>query len=120
MTPMKYASDLYASLCKVASVYDKSTLNEIFVEGDDSSIYCSLRKYCATHPHADVINIAFKAWWLLATQRSSVKPASSGNYAAQQNPSPDAIGISCKQMLLKQNHFLLRRVTPVTSHPIAD
>lgn len=61
MTPMQYADYLNEYSCKVTDVYDKATLNDIFIEGVDPSIFQSLWKYWATHPQVYVTVIAFKA-----------------------------------------------------------
>lgn len=45
MTPIKYANNLNAKLCKVADVNNKSTLNDNFIEKVDSSICSCFRKY---------------------------------------------------------------------------
>lgn len=44
MFSMLYADDLYANSCKVADIYDETTVNHIFIERVDSSIFHSLRK----------------------------------------------------------------------------
>lgn len=59
MTPQQYANDLIAKLCKVADVYDESTLNDVFIEGVDASIQQSLRNFRVTNPHSDLTDIAF-------------------------------------------------------------
>lgn len=61
MTFMRYADDLHGKSCKVANVFDESTLNYIFIESVNPSVFQSLRKYWATHPQADVTDIFFQA-----------------------------------------------------------
>lgn len=106
MTSMQYADDLYVKSYKVANIYGNATINNIFIDGDDSSI-ChsySLRKYWATHPHVDVTNTAFKVQPPLAIPNGTVKPASSGNHAARSKIIARSNCISRQQTLLKQNH----------------
>lgn len=83
MTTRQYPEDLHAKPCKVADVYDESTLNDIFIKGVDFTICHRVRKYWAMQPHVDLNNIAFKPQSLLAIQKNSAKPASFGNHAAQ-------------------------------------
>lgn len=52
-THQQYANDLVAKYCKVAHVYDKGTLKDVFVEGVDASIRHSLRHFWAQDPQAD-------------------------------------------------------------------
>lgn len=61
MTLKQYADDLYAKSCKVADVYDESTLNNSVVEGVDIFSCHSPRKCWASSLQVDVTNIAFKA-----------------------------------------------------------
>lgn len=79
MTAMRYVDDLYAKFCKVADVYDDSTLNVILIKGIDFSISRSLRKYCATKPQANSTSIAFKATSLVAIQKESTRHSYTGN-----------------------------------------
>lgn len=67
-------------------VYDKSTLNDIFIKAIDSPICHSLFDYWAINPHADERDIAFKAQSLQPIQKCSAKPGSFGNHAAQLKP----------------------------------
>lgn len=82
MTPIQYANDLYAKLCKVSDVYDKTILNDIFIDEVDSSICHCIRYFWATHLHVDLTDIAIKTQSLQANQKGSVNPTLSGNYAA--------------------------------------
>lgn len=59
LTEQQYAGDNIAKLCKVADVYDKSTVNDVFIESVDSSIQHSFSSYCATHSQADLTDIVF-------------------------------------------------------------
>lgn len=61
MTLMQYADDLYDKSCKVPEVYDEMALNNIFIEGADSSLSHSLRKFWATHSQANEREFAFEA-----------------------------------------------------------
>lgn len=79
MTLTKYADDFYSKSCKVADVYDESTLKDIFIEDVDSSICQSLREYWDSNLEAILTNIAFKAQPLIATQKQSMKPLQTGN-----------------------------------------
>lgn len=45
MTLQQFADDIVAKSFKVADVYGESTFNDILIEGVDSSIRHSLRKY---------------------------------------------------------------------------
>lgn len=45
MTSQQIADDLIAKSCKVADVYEQSTLNDVSIEGVDASIRHSLREY---------------------------------------------------------------------------
>lgn len=45
MTPQQFADDLIAKRYKVATVNDKSTLNNVIIEGVDASIRNSSRNY---------------------------------------------------------------------------
>lgn len=87
MTPMQYADDLNAITCKVANFYEEETFNDIFINVVDRSICNSMRKYWATHPHANLTNIALKAQSLQAIQKGSVKAVLSGSHAAPSEPS---------------------------------
>lgn len=82
MSPMPYADDLYAKFCKLTDVYNKSTLNKIFIVGVDLSICQRLREYWATHPQTDVTDTAFKAQSLLGIQKGATKPANTNNHDA--------------------------------------
>lgn len=42
MNLMQYTDDFYDKSCRVADVYDEPILNDIFMEGVDSSIYDSM------------------------------------------------------------------------------
>lgn len=50
MTPHEYTADLFANSCKVADVYDETTLNGVFKKGADATIRYSLRNYWAFKP----------------------------------------------------------------------
>lgn len=73
MTPLQYREDLFAKAIRVGDVYGDAVLNDIFIEGIDASIRQSLRKYWATHPHADLTDLAFVDQSLLAIQEGSNK-----------------------------------------------
>lgn len=45
MTPQRYTEDLVAKSCKVADVYNKGTLNDVFLEEVDSSFRRNLSHY---------------------------------------------------------------------------
>lgn len=65
-------------------VYDKTTLNGIFIDEVDYFTYMPrLVRIWATHPHAEVTDIVFKVQMMLVIQKGFVKPVLSGNYAAQ-------------------------------------
>lgn len=64
MASMQYADVMHAKSSKVADVY-KSTLNEIFIQKDDSFISHTLREYHATHTQSSLTNITFQAQLLL-------------------------------------------------------
>lgn len=66
MTSQQFAEDLIANSCKIATVYDKSTLNDVFVDGVNAFVHHSLRDYWALHPHPDLTNIALHADSFLA------------------------------------------------------
>lgn len=76
---MQYAENLYAKSCKVADVYDESTLNGILVCGVDSAICHCLSNYWVSKPEANLTNIAFKALLLLAIQKGSAKLPHAGS-----------------------------------------
>lgn len=86
MTLKKYANDLYTKSCKVAGIYDKSALKNIFTKRVDSVIEHSLLENWATHPQANVTDIVFKAQLLLGIQKGSVKQPASYGQAAASNP----------------------------------
>lgn len=69
MTPMQCAYDLHTKSRKVADVISRSSLNKIFTESVDPSIFYSFREYWATHTQAEVTDIAFKSQSLLAIQK---------------------------------------------------
>lgn len=71
MTLQHFADDLITKSCKVSDVYDDSTLNDVLIESRDASIHHSLQHYWASHPQADLTDIAFYANSLLAIQKSS-------------------------------------------------
>lgn len=71
MTSEQFTDDLIAKSCKVAAVYVESTFNDVFIKGVDVSIRHSLRDYWASHPYADLTDIAFHADSLLAIQKGS-------------------------------------------------
>lgn len=73
MTSVQYADHLFANSCKDAVFYNESSLNVIFIEGVDSSIWHSLWKYRDSNPQANVIDIAFKAQSLLAIEEGMIK-----------------------------------------------
>lgn len=58
---MQYADDNYAKSCKAVDVHDESTLNNIFIESVDSSIFHSLQEYRATSPQADLTDASPRA-----------------------------------------------------------
>lgn len=60
MTPILDDVDLFTKSCNVADIYDDSTLNDIFIDGVGSAFWQSLRKYWATHTHADVTDIVLR------------------------------------------------------------
>lgn len=62
---MQYADDLITKLCKVAEVYQKSALNEIFIIWTDSSVCHSCKEYYASSPLAGQTSTAFKEQMLL-------------------------------------------------------
>lgn len=88
MTSMQYANNLYAKSCEVAEIFDKSTLNVIFMGKISFSISHIWRDYRSTGAFADGIDIVFKMQLLLAILKGFVKPASSGNHIAPSNPFP--------------------------------
>lgn len=73
MTLQQYANDIIAKSFKVADVYDKTKLNPVFIDDIDSSIWHSLRNFCATHLQDDLTDIAFHAKSLPALQKRSRK-----------------------------------------------
>lgn len=73
MTPQQYADDLIATSWKVADLYDISTLNDVFIEIVDASIWHSLRNYWPTNSYADFTDFAFQAESLLSIQKGSGK-----------------------------------------------
>lgn len=86
MTCMQYADDLKANSGEMAEVYYEVTSNDIFIEEVDFSLCHSLRKNWARHPHADVIDMVSSVQFLPAIQKLFVKPALSGNHAAESKP----------------------------------
>lgn len=82
MTPIQYVDDLYSKSCKIADFFVKFTLNNNLIEEVDPSICQSPREYWATHPQADLFDIAFKLQSLLAIQKGATKPANTKNQAA--------------------------------------
>lgn len=50
MTPLQFADDLMAKLGKVADLYHKSTVNDVFIERVNASIGHSLGNYCTKNP----------------------------------------------------------------------
>lgn len=81
-TPMRYGGDPYSKACKIADVYDKSTLYKFFIEAFAPCICHSFLKYWVSHPHADVIDTAFMVKSLLAIQKGATKPNKTGSLAA--------------------------------------
>lgn len=73
MTLKQYTDDLFAESCKVADVYDDSTLKDVFIKGVDPSIKHSLRIYCATNSQVDLTDFAFQTRSLLSIQKKSGK-----------------------------------------------
>lgn len=59
MTPPQYTNDLIAKSCKVADVFDKKTLKNVFIEGDEASIRYIMRHYWAQKPKADLSDFAY-------------------------------------------------------------
>lgn len=110
---------LHANSRKTADVLDKSALNDIFIEDVDFYICHSLWKYCATHPHEDVTEIAFNTQSQLAIQKIpwSQHPLSTTQHS--QNSLCNASELSRLQTLLNANHRHHRRVTPVLNQSIA-
>lgn len=68
MKALQYGEALFAKAIRVGDVFDKGTLNEKFIEEVHESIRLSLREYWATQPHADLIDLAFRAQYLIAIQ----------------------------------------------------
>lgn len=87
ITLIPCANDIYANLWKMASVFNESTLNEIFIDRVEPIICHSFREYWAIIPHVDVISIAFKSQLLLAILKRSPKQSSSGSCVAPLKPS---------------------------------
>lgn len=82
MTLMQYADAFSAKSCKVADVYDESTLNNISIEKVVSSICNSLRKYWVFSPQTGLSNIALKEQSLLAIQNERAKSPHAGTQNA--------------------------------------
>lgn len=66
----------------LASIFNESTSNNIFIESVDFYIYQSLRKYWSTNPRADMTDIMFKEQLLLAIQIWAAKSTNTKNQAA--------------------------------------
>lgn len=69
MTLQQFAENLIADSCKVTYLYDKNTLNNVYIEGFDASTRHSWHKYWLTNPQLDIFNILFQAESLLSTQK---------------------------------------------------
>lgn len=65
------------SCAKRRTLTKRQHYTTFFIKGIDFSIYHS-----PTHLHADMIDIALKARWLLVIKEGSLKPASSGDHVA--------------------------------------
>lgn len=71
MTPVQYANNYSAKSCKVADIYDESTLNNIFIQDVDPSTCYRLWRTWATHTQAHMTNTAFKAQPLISNSKRS-------------------------------------------------
>lgn len=60
ITPTQCAYNVIARACKVAIIYGNNTLNDVFIEGVDSSIRRSICNHWAVHAHADLMDNAFR------------------------------------------------------------
>lgn len=69
MTPQSIIANLIVKSCKVADVYNKSSLNDVFIAKVDASICNILRNYRAPYSQADLTHIVFYADTLIAIQR---------------------------------------------------
>lgn len=65
MTSQQYGYDVIDESFKVADAYDKSTLNDVFIESLDASIRHSLCSLWPSNAQADLTDIAFEARSLL-------------------------------------------------------
>lgn len=75
ITSQQYGDNIIAKSCKVADVYDESTLKGVFIELVDSSIRHSFRNNWTTHPEADLTEIAFQVESLLPIEKGSGNPS---------------------------------------------
>lgn len=69
LTPQQYADDLTAKSFKVLYAYDKSTLNDLIIEGVGEYIGHSLSSYCALNSEGDEIDITFQVKLLISCQK---------------------------------------------------
>lgn len=81
MTPHHFTDNLITKSCKLAVVYDLSTLNDVFIEGVDVSIPHSLRNNWLKNPQADLADKEFQAESLLFIQSGS-KNATPTNFSS--------------------------------------
>lgn len=73
MTPLQYGEAFFVKAICVGDVYNKGTLNDALIQEVDKLNLHSLRGYLATHPHADLTDLALHAQSFLAIQGSSIK-----------------------------------------------
>lgn len=85
MISMSSADDQYTKWCRVADVYNESSLNDTFFEEVDFSIHHCIREYWTYTPMVELTNIAVKTQLLLAIQKESIKPTYTENHNANVN-----------------------------------
>lgn len=87
MIPQQYVDELDAKSCKVDDVYDKGTINDIFIERFNASIRHSLRHCWKRNSLMDLNDIAFLAKYLLSIQeRATSTPFNNRNNSTSGEP----------------------------------
>lgn len=71
LTSQQFADDLIASPWKVADIFHKSVLKYSSIDAVDGSVRHSLRDYWAFYTQADLTDVAFQVYYLLAVQKGS-------------------------------------------------
>lgn len=104
MNLILYADDCYAKSYKMVAVYDEAAFNDIFIEKFDPSIFHSLQKYRAMHPHVDVSSIAFKAQFLAEIQNISEERKPCFDHITPANVLLHPTKIIRQQTFSKKNH----------------